>query len=166
LLAVATTAYAAGVVGSGDPGSCTDAALDTALAGGGLVTFNCGGPATIDVNGGTGTKTIAGDTTIDGGGLVTTISGGANPIDAFVVNGGVKFTVENLTIANSARGIVNLGGSLTVAHSTFTRNDAGIYGDASYLDNDGVYRIGDGMVVSDSTFTANSRSAILNVNGR
>jgi hypothetical protein len=40
-----------------------------------LVTFNCGGPATIAISTGTGSKTISGDTTIDGGGLVT-ISGG------------------------------------------------------------------------------------------
>src|SRR5215213_8951865 len=33
---------AAGTVGTGSPASCTEAALDTALAGGGLVTFNCG----------------------------------------------------------------------------------------------------------------------------
>ena len=33
---------AAGVVGTGRPGSCTEAALDAALAGGGMVTFDCG----------------------------------------------------------------------------------------------------------------------------
>ncbi len=34
---------AAGVVGTGTPGSCTQTALTTALTGGGTVTFNCGG---------------------------------------------------------------------------------------------------------------------------
>ena len=63
------------MVGTGTAASCTDAALNAALAGGGLVTFDCGGPATIDISTGTGTKTIAADTTIDGGGLIT-ISGG------------------------------------------------------------------------------------------
>ena len=38
---------ASGVVGNGTPSSCTEAALNTALAGGGSVTFNCGGPKTI-----------------------------------------------------------------------------------------------------------------------
>ena len=48
LAAVPSVALAAGVVGSGTPGSCTDAALTTALAGGGTVTFNCGAnPVTI-----------------------------------------------------------------------------------------------------------------------
>ena len=65
---IAPAAHAAGVVGTGTADSCTDAALDTALSGGGLVTFNCGGPATIDISTGTGTKTIDADTAIDGGG--------------------------------------------------------------------------------------------------
>src|SRR5437763_1953306 len=60
--------FAAGVVGDGTPGSCTDAALTSALSGGGLVTFNCGpSPVTIVIS----EKTISDDTTIDGGGLVT-----------------------------------------------------------------------------------------------
>ena len=45
----ATSVLAAGVVGDGTPESCTEAALDTTLAGGGTVTFNCGGTATITV---------------------------------------------------------------------------------------------------------------------
>jgi hypothetical protein len=35
------------VVGMGTADSCTEVALDSALAGGGKVTFNCGGAATI-----------------------------------------------------------------------------------------------------------------------
>jgi hypothetical protein len=66
------------VVGTGTATSCTDEALNAALAGGGLVTFNCGpAPVTIDISTGTGTKRIATDTTIDGAGLVT-ISGGTD----------------------------------------------------------------------------------------
>src|ERR1051325_6032472 len=70
-----STAYAAGVVGTGMPESCDEAALDAALAGGGLVTFNCGASlVTIAV---TGTKVISADATIDGGGLITISGGGA-----------------------------------------------------------------------------------------
>ena len=75
LLLLASTsgrALAGGVVGTGDPSTCTEGALDSALAGGGTVTFNCGGDATVTV---TSTKTISADTTIDGGSLIT-ISGG------------------------------------------------------------------------------------------
>jgi hypothetical protein len=43
--------FAAGVVGNGTPGSCTDAAFTTALNGGGTVTFKCGSaPVTITIN--------------------------------------------------------------------------------------------------------------------
>jgi hypothetical protein len=134
------------VVGPGTADSCTEAALDAALgcgvpsgsppvsncAGGGAVTFNCGGAATITV---TSTKTISADTTIDGGSLIT-ISGG-NSVGVFFVNAGVKFTVQNLTIANGhsasyGGGIYNSGGPLTVTNSTFSGNSAapGSGGDA------------------------------------
>lgn len=43
-------AVAAGVVGNGSPASCTEAALDAALAGGGTVDFNCGGAVTIPIS--------------------------------------------------------------------------------------------------------------------
>lgn len=59
---------AAGVVGNGNPASCTEAAFDTALTGGGLVTFNCGlAQHTINL---TTTKVIANNTQIDGGGSI------------------------------------------------------------------------------------------------
>jgi hypothetical protein len=65
----ATPARAGGVVGNGTPGSCTDAGLNTALAGGGSVTFNCGpAPHTILI---TSQKSINLNTTIDGGGKIT-----------------------------------------------------------------------------------------------
>ena len=86
------------MVGTGTAASCTDAALDAALASGVVVAFDCGGPATIDISTGTGTKTVAADTTIDGGGLIT-ISGG-NVAEVFVIPDGVNFTVQNLTVAN------------------------------------------------------------------
>jgi hypothetical protein len=56
-------ASAAGTVGNGTPGSCTEAALNTALRGGGSVYFNCGSnPLTITVS---SEKVIAANTTID-----------------------------------------------------------------------------------------------------
>jgi len=64
-----TVVQAAGVGGTGTAVSCTEAALDAALAGSGLVTFDCGPePVTITL---TQQKTISSDTTVDGGGLVT-----------------------------------------------------------------------------------------------
>ena len=90
MLGAPTATWAAGVVTS-----CDETNLNTALSGGGTVTFSCGGPATIIV---TSTKTISANTTIDGGGAIT-ISGG-NSVQVFIVNIGVTFTVKNLTIAN------------------------------------------------------------------
>ena len=81
-------AHAAGMVGNGTPESCTEAALDTALTGGGLVTFNCGGEKTIIL---TSTKTISNDTTIQGGNLIT-LSGG-NSVRIFFVNTDVTLTL-------------------------------------------------------------------------
>src|ERR1051325_3020822 len=68
-MAAPSAVYASGVVGTGSAGSCTDGALNSALATGGLVTFNCGAaPLTIIVG---STKVISINTQIDGGGLIT-----------------------------------------------------------------------------------------------
>jgi len=155
------TACAAGVVGTGTPDSCTDAALDVALAGGGLVTFDCGGPATIDISTGTGTKTIAVDTTIDGAG-VATISGGnlaftggntGNNVRVFSVNAGVTFTVQNLTVANGLAeggGAILNNGMLTIANSTFSNNYANFNGrGGGAILNNGM------LTVANSTFSNN-----------
>lgn len=160
LLGSASTAHAAGIVGTGSAASCTDAALDAALAGGGLVTFDCSGPTTIDVSTGTGTKTIGADTTVDGGGLVT-ISG-RQSVGVFFVNSGVNLTVKNLTIADGVArlpgrpgfntaggGINNNGGMLTVASCTFERNQTS--GGAG----GGIYNSAGTLVVTDSTFIGN-----------
>jgi predicted outer membrane repeat protein len=153
---------AAGVVGNGTPDSCTEAALDAALAGGGLVTFDCGlDPATIAI---TSTKTISVDTTIDGGHLVT-ISGG-HSVPVFDVNPGVTFTVHNLTIANGSAagsitggGIFN-GGTLTVTNSTFSGNNSSedICGDFLCGGQGGAINNGGGGTVTNSTFSGNSAS--------
>lgn len=58
------------VVGTGTAASCTEAALRTAVTAGGIITFDCGGPATIAL-----TQTLEvptdRDTVIDGAGLIT-----------------------------------------------------------------------------------------------
>src|SRR5258708_7276747 len=62
-----------GIVGNGSPGSCDETALHTALAGGGVITFDCGGPDSILI---LNQQVISQPTTIQGGGLIT-ITGGA-----------------------------------------------------------------------------------------
>lgn len=89
-------ARAEGVVGNGTPGSCTQAALDSALAGGGAVTFSCGGgPVTIPI---TSTKTIsaATPTDVDGGGLVTL--DGQDAVRLFYVDYQRQLALRNLTL--------------------------------------------------------------------
>lgn len=116
--------YAAGTVGSGSPASCTEAALNAALAGGGTVTFNCG-PAshTIVI---TSEKLISAATVIDGAGLITLDAGGNGRI--LHLQTGQSLTVRGLTLIN---GFTALEGgaiyaeeltSLTVEDSTFSGN--------------------------------------------
>jgi Right handed beta helix region/Chlamydia polymorphic membrane protein (Chlamydia_PMP) repeat len=151
------------VVGTGTGASCTEAALNACLPGGGsfggTVTFNCGGAATITV---TSTKFISADTTIDGGSLIT-ISGG-NSVGIFsniVFSKVVNFTVRNLTIANGKRGgvagaILN-GGRLTVTNSIFSDNSAGV--DSEGIAGSGGAIVNDGtLTVTNSTFSDNSAS--------
>src|SRR5205085_5482479 len=68
----AERASASGVVGNGDPATCTDQAFTTALSGGWLVTFNCGPDLkiiTLTSVIGLG-KIISTNTTVDGGNRV------------------------------------------------------------------------------------------------
>ena len=66
-------------VGNGSPGSCTEAALNAALASNnGRIRFSCGAaPHTIVV---TSEKTIEDDLVLDGGNLVTLSGGGTTRI--------------------------------------------------------------------------------------
>ena len=66
------------VVGSGSPESCNEEALREALAGGGDVTFDCGGgDVTIPV---TSELVVAADTYLDGAGSITLDGGGSTRI--------------------------------------------------------------------------------------
>ena len=151
-----------GVVGTGTADTCTGAALNAALARFPLVTFDCGGPATIQLS---GTTTIAADTTIDGGNLITIDGGSNSPV--FQVAAGVEVTVQNLLVAHAIgdvtaaapggssdgtaafslplppRGAIENEGTLTVTHSTFTGLGGAIYNHR-----------GGTLTVPDSTFSA------------
>jgi hypothetical protein len=108
--------FAATVVGTGTVASCTEAALDNAVAGGGNITFDCGpGPVTITL---TNFLLPATTTTIKGGGLIT-LSGA--PV---LVNPGTTVELDNVTVSNSRTfgGVLNEGGTLTIKNSTITNN--------------------------------------------
>ncbi len=127
---VTTLVLAAGphaVVGTGTPASCTEQALDDALAGGSLVTFDCGpDPVTITL---TSEKVITAATTIDGEGRVTLSGGGA--VRIFTVDVSAALDVRNLTIADGRAefggGIAN-GGTLTLTNCTLKGNSAASFG--------------------------------------
>ncbi len=83
-----------GVVGTGTPASCTQAALEAKLAGGGSLTFNCGAnPVTIVT---TNTLSIAADTIIYGGNKLAL--GGGDVSKVFFVNSGVRLTLNSIIL--------------------------------------------------------------------
>src|SRR5512139_940685 len=103
LLALASSAappaLASGTVGTGTPGTCTEGALDAALAGGGTVTFNCGGgPVVIPV---TTTKILSVSTTIDGTGQQVTLDGGGTTkmfLTTYQLAAGLDLVLRRLTL--------------------------------------------------------------------
>lgn len=118
------------VVGDGSPVSCTEAALAAALAGGGVIVFDCGpSPHTIIV---TTEQPIVRDTVIDGGGRITLSGGRATrilsltaPVDADTP----RLTLQRLTLrdgvaATSGGALRRVGGSLTIIDSAFGNSTA------------------------------------------
>jgi hypothetical protein len=172
------------VVGTGTAGSCTESALDTALTGGGAVTFDCGGgPVTITL---TATKSITTATTIDGANLITLSGGGT--VKLFDVTGG-GLTIDNLALVDGHDSVsdigaaaidasanvsisgstisghhvthggcpaINVSASLTIANSTISGNvnEAPAAGFAVCGNNTST------MTVQDSTFSGNTGGAI------
>jgi parallel beta-helix repeat protein len=120
-------ALAGGIVGTGSPDSCTEAALDAALTGPGTITFSCGkAPATITV---TNVKSILANTTIDGNDRIT-LSGGGTTQVLSVNDSHVALTLLHLTIRDAFSALpggyhgaaVFNRGTLSVAGCTFVHN--------------------------------------------
>jgi hypothetical protein len=69
------------VIGTGDPGSCTSAAVVRAVAKGGIITFNCGPkPVTITMRATAKVVNTSTQVVLNGGGLVTLSGGGKREI--------------------------------------------------------------------------------------
>ena len=126
------TSIPARVVGTGTPGSCTEAALRTAISAGGIITFSCGNaPVTIAVN----SELVIGmdnpDVVLDGGGLVTLSGGNKSRIlninssfersTPLVTVQKLKFIDANITTEGGGA-IKRLGGTLRVIDSQFSNN--------------------------------------------
>ena len=150
LLMPAEPAYAAGVVGTGTPASCTGFAFTVAVTAGGLITFNCGpAPVIIFVP---GTETINVDTVLDGGSKVTL--DGSGSVQMFSVPLGHSLTVRNITLSNGysasfgGGAIYSLGGGVTVLNSTFFNNTA--------FDGGAILSGSGGLTITNSSFFDNS----------
>jgi hypothetical protein len=140
----AVDAQAAGVVGTGTPASCTEAVLDTALAGGGTVTFNCGGAATITV---THPVTILHNTTVNGNGEITLSGGGTTQI--FVLPALTTLAINDVTVTKgfnpSNGGAISGSGTLNLTRTVIENSKAGSCGGAVAMDSTGK------LVLTDST---------------
>jgi|GEM_PF-5996347 len=145
-----------GVVGSGTAASCTEAALDTALASGANITFNCGTTGlTIKL---TKERVIARNTVIDGGNLITLSGGGKNRL--FYTQSQVELTLKNLTIADGFTTDLGGGifsgyqGKLTVSNCNFKNNISTKTG--SFDGGGAIYSKSESTVTIDkSTFSGN-----------
>jgi len=149
----ASPANAGGTVGTGTPASCTRAAFNAALVGGGNVTFNCGAePHTITLG---LAKQIFSDTTIVGGNIITLRASNTNH---FKVPVGTTLELENISLiegkAKSGGAIENFGTTrvtgVTFANNTATESDGGA------ISNHGT------LIVRRSTFSKNIGGAISN----
>ena len=157
--------------------------LQTALQAGGVITFNCGGPATIHLK---NTYTIQRDTTIIGGGTIT-LDGGHNWFGMFLGSGNaISLTVHGVHIVNAGRfskpgdigrvhggfiggkfGVVQLV-SVTVESSVWPvwLETGGLLIHASqFSNNDGSVVIGSDIQLSHSVFSNNRRGTIRSVGG-
>lgn len=166
------------IVGDGAPGSCTEASLRAALAGGGSISFNCGGaPLTITVS--APFEITAPETTIDGGGLIT-LRGQNSRIFAHRTTGAQgssALILRNLTItggrASGANDAANGGAiasvfaaanpafkpALVVENVTFEDNDSTVTsltrGDAYDYGGGAIYSQGGSVTVRNCRFIGN-----------
>jgi predicted outer membrane repeat protein len=146
LLLLPHPAEAGGVVGNGHAIDCQQSVLTNRLAGGGLVTFDCGpDPVAITL---TSPKVITLPTTIDGGHAITL--DGVNNTGLFQVNAGASLDLKNITLARGNAvhgGAIISSGSVTIEYSTLRDNSAASFGGA--INSDGV------LIIRASTLSGN-----------
>ena len=173
------------VVGTGTAGSCTFSTLSTAVAKGGIITFNCGtAPVTIAITATMNLLTTK-DTVIDGGNLVTLDGGSAVQIlnynSANFMATATRVTLQHLALINGKTtptqaiptapapcsqgwddgeggALYMRDGNLTVIDCTFTGNQAAPLGPDT--GGGAIYITGskNGAIIASSTFTNNTAS--------
>lgn len=127
--------------------NCTDAGLGTALASGGLITFNCGGPATITVT--TDSRQINGTVTISGGNQITLAGSGISTF--FWVrspSGNLTLDGVRLTRAGSGGNALFSDGVLTVRNSAIFANGSNLFlrGGSATLENTSIFSNAGGLL--------------------
>jgi hypothetical protein len=174
------------VVGTGTAASCTFAALNAAVARGGVITFNCGSAAVTIPIASTMNLPTGVDTVIDGGNRIT--FDGRNAVQIlrfdhgnFMVNN-VRVTLQHLTLINGKTtpteqipsprpapcsqgwndgeggALYMRDGNLTVIDCTFSHNQAAPLGPDT--GGGAIYVLGskNGVIIAGSVFTNNSAS--------
>jgi hypothetical protein len=133
---------------------CDEAHLNTALVGGGSITFNCGGPATIKLS---SQKIIAQPTSINGGGIITLSGGGATRL--FNVTVGSRLTLANLTIANG-RVITQPGGGAIINDGTLIASNVLFWNNVAtntlFVAAGGAIRTTGALTITNSRFISNA----------
>jgi hypothetical protein len=100
--------------------------LNTAIASGGVIRFDCGGPKTILV---TQTHEISGQVDIRGDNQIALQAATDTPL--FQVNGSnASLTLVNIVIAGGNVGIRNTGGAVTLAGVSFNSTSAAVQNEA------------------------------------
>ncbi len=146
-----STAAPTSVVGTGTPASCTETAFTDAVKKGGVITFDCGGAATITLHAQAVLRTDA-DTVIDGGNQITLDGGGTTRLLSFnspnFLATSTKVTLQHLTLA-----VGKTSGTLPIATVSPNPNNCS----QGYFDGEGgaVY-VRDGILhVIDCLFSNN-----------
>lgn len=157
LLALCTSsvAFAAGTVGTGTAGSCTEAAFDAALVGGGAVTFDCGAaPHTITL---TTTKFITANTDINASTGSITLSGG-NAVRLFDVAPGMDFSLFSIIVRDGLCGVAESGAAVTLTGpgTTGTFTNVGFYTNACVNNGGAIYALQSDVIIDNTTFSGNS----------
>lgn len=147
----ATSTTRDALIGDGTPASCTEAALNGALAVGGLITFNCGtAPHSIVFTTSKVLGAASPDITLDGGGKITL--DGDETVRLFdITNAARTLTLQNITLIDGrvtgasfdgGAAVRNAaGGTVIVVNSTFTSHvveGSNAFGGAIYVANNGV----------------------------
>lgn len=159
----------AGIVGSGTPSSCNQAALQAQIAPGGTITFNCGaGPQTIAITGTLFFGSTDPKVTIDGNDAIT-LDGTGNTSGMISIAGSstalANATFKHITIANgnittglNAGGAIQNFGNLTL--DTVTLKNSRADGSGAIFQEPCTGCLTPSLTVTRCLFQGNSSSAI------